>query len=66
MVYGMKQLARLRGFDEEQFVEWANHTAKLHGAFADKDSGELIVTTWNVDELLSAARNAGFTRIIPR
>jgi len=63
MVHFMPQLAMSHGFDEHAFVEWAEREGQRHGAFLDTVTLQTAVTTWNVDELILAAREAGFFRI---
>lgn len=63
MIYGMPQLAETYGFDLHAFVEWADREGQRHGAFLEEKTYETVVCSWHVDQLIKAAREAGFFRI---
>lgn len=63
MVHFMRDLAMSHGYDVHAFEEWADRQGQRHGAFLDTATNRTAVTTWNVDELIKAARAAGFFRI---
>lgn len=63
MIYGMRQLAVSHGFDEHAFQEWADREGQRHGAFLEEKTYETVVCSWHVDQLIKAAREAGFFRI---
>lgn len=65
MVHDMKQVAESYGFDETQFLEWAETNGEVYGAFREAKTNALIVTTWGVDTLVAAAYAHGFARVRP-
>ncbi len=64
MVHFMPDIAVSHGYDEHAFQEWADREGHKHGAFLDIVTLKTAVTTWCADELILAARKAGFFRII--